>query len=184
MVDALGFSLHRLDSAAFARFESAYLAEGIEASNSRDLLLSPAVRALAVSPALRWLVEPVLGLGAFPVCARLFNKNPDTNWLVPWHKDLTIRVRERREVAGYGPWSRKDGVDHVQPPVAVLENMLAVRIHLDPADSSNGGLGRISADRVDELALSLVPKPCDANRGDLLPVRRVNRIVVMLSEDL
>ena len=111
-------------------------------------------------------------------------RNPDTNWLVPWHQDLTIRVRERREVAGYGPWSRKDGVDHVQPPVAVLENMLAVRIHLDPADSNNGGLGRISADRVDELALSLVPKPCDANRGDLLPVRRVNRIVVMLSEDL
>jgi hypothetical protein len=41
----LGFSLHRLDASLFARFESDFLAEGLDASNSRDLLtLSPAVR--------------------------------------------------------------------------------------------------------------------------------------------
>jgi ectoine hydroxylase-related dioxygenase (phytanoyl-CoA dioxygenase family) len=37
-------------------------------------------------------------------------------------------------------WSVKDGEVHVQPPVEVLESLLAIRIHLDAADEDNGAL--------------------------------------------
>ena len=34
----------------------------------------------------------------------------------------------------------KEGIPHVQPPTAILEQMLTVRIHLDRTDESNGAL--------------------------------------------
>ena len=44
------------------------------------------------------------------------------------------------EAAGYGPWSVKAGVVHVQPPVGVLRAMLTVRLHLDDCPAENGPL--------------------------------------------
>jgi hypothetical protein len=55
----------------------------------------------------------------------------DANWKVAWHQDLTIAVRHRIEVPGFGPWSVKDGVPHVRSPIESLEQMLTVRLHLD-----------------------------------------------------
>jgi len=85
-------------------------------------------------------VHPVLGRAAFPIRAILFDKTEGANWKVSWHQDLTIAVRERRDVPGYGPWSSKQGVVHVQPPVTVLEQMLAVRLHVDESGAGNGPL--------------------------------------------
>jgi len=73
----------------------------------------PAVRTLSQSPPLRRYVDEILGPSAVPVRGILFDKTPDANWTVPWHQDLSIAVRERVEVAGYGPWSVKAGVPHV-----------------------------------------------------------------------
>ncbi|MDB5322527.1 MAG: protein involved in biosynthesis of mitomycin antibiotics/polyketide fumonisin [Phycisphaerales bacterium] len=100
----------------------------------------PAVRQLADSPELRALVEPFLGPAARVVRSLLFDKNPAANWKVPWHQDLTIAVKDRREVRGFGPWSVKAGVPHVQPPVHVLAGMLTVRLHLDDCGQDNGPL--------------------------------------------
>jgi hypothetical protein len=108
---------------------------------SRNLLAdAPAVRSLAGSPAVRALVEPVLGPESFVVRGLLFDKTADANWMVPWHQDLTISVRERREAEGFGPWTVKAGVPHVQPPVDVLERMVTVRLHLDDPDGAHGPL--------------------------------------------
>lgn len=105
----------------------------------RNLLtMVPAVRAWADSPECRELVEPVLGCNARAVRGILFDKLPEANWKVPWHQDLSIAVRERLDVPGYGPWSVKAGVQHVQPPVTVLERMMAVRLHLDDCGEDNG----------------------------------------------
>ena len=105
----------------------------------RNLLeLVPEVRAWANSPACRRLVEPILGSRARAVRGILFDKTPDANWKVPWHQDLTIAVQERVDIPGYGPWTAKAGVPHVQPPVAVLEQMVAVRLHLDDCGADNG----------------------------------------------
>jgi ectoine hydroxylase-related dioxygenase (phytanoyl-CoA dioxygenase family) len=113
---------------------------------ARNLLeISPEIRALADSLAIRDIVTPVLGESAFPVRGILFDKTQGANWKVPWHQDLTIAVAGRAEVEGFGPWSIKAGVQHVQAPAAILENMLSVRIHLDDCGSENGALKVIAS---------------------------------------
>ncbi len=107
----------------------------------RNLLhLSPKINELAHSGKLQSIVEENLGKPAFPVRGTLFDKTGTANWLVPWHQDLTICVASRAAVPGYGPWTIKAGVCHVQPPISILEKMLSVRIHLDDCDESNGAL--------------------------------------------
>ncbi len=111
-----------------------------ESANVRNLLAVPAVAAAAASAAVRVLVEPTLGPAARAVRGILFDKTPAANWKVPWHQDLSIAVRARVDAAGYGPWSVKAGVPHVQPPAAVLGSMLTVRLHLDDCFADNGPL--------------------------------------------
>ncbi len=84
----------------------------------RNLLETvPVVRDLAESAVVCSFVEPILGPGAFAVRGLLFDKTPEANWKVAWHQDLTIAVRQRKEVPGFGPWSVKAGVPHVQAPI-------------------------------------------------------------------
>jgi hypothetical protein len=132
----------------------------IDGAGRRGLLSCPIVAALARSDRLLDLVRPHLPAEPFPVRAIYFDKSAETNWLVPWHQDLTLAVRERAEAPGFGPWSTKDGIPHVQPPLELLEQMLTVRLHLDNADESNGALrvlpgshrsGRLSSGRIQEL---------------------------------
>jgi len=51
----------------------------------------------------------------------LFDKTAGRIGWCRGNQDLTIAVRERHDVVGWGPWSVKDGVVHVQPPREVLE---------------------------------------------------------------
>ena len=107
----------------------------------RNLLdVVPAVRQVAGSASVRRLVEPLLGPNAFPVQGIFFDKPADANWKVPWHQDLSIPVKARVEVPGFGPWSMKAGVPHVQAPSELLERMLIVRLHLDENTEMNGPL--------------------------------------------
>jgi Phytanoyl-CoA dioxygenase (PhyH) len=125
----------------------------------RNLLAVPIVRELAASAPVRTLAETVLGKNCFAVKGTFFNKTRDSNWKVAWHQDLTIMVQERREVHGFGPWTVKAGIVHVQPPTEVLSRILAVRLHLDESGEENGplrvipgshGHGRFSAEEVRE----------------------------------
>lgn len=97
-------------------------------------------RELAFSEPLAGLARSILGTAALPVKLTIFDKTPRANWKVPWHQDLTITVRERREVPGYGPWTEKGGLPHVQPPVGLLEKIVALRVHLDETSTNNGAL--------------------------------------------
>lgn len=74
------------------------------------------------------------------VKAIYFNKPEFSNWVVPWHQDLFINVKERAEVEGYRQWQKRGGYYSVQPPISILENIIAVRIHLDASTESNGTL--------------------------------------------
>lgn len=117
------------------------LRRGESVYGMRDLLdRVPEVRQLAGSEVIRSLVEPVLGSGARVVRGLWFDKTADANWHLPWHRDLTIAVRRRIDAPGYRAWTRKAGILHVLPPPEVLRRMLTVRLHLDPADASNGPL--------------------------------------------
>src|SRR6266702_4931643 len=86
----------------------------------------PEIRNLARQKSVRGAAAAALGPNCFPVRALLFDKTPAANWKVTWHQDLTIAVRARRDVEGYGPWSSKAGIPHVQPPISVLEGGLVV----------------------------------------------------------
>lgn len=81
-----------------------------------------------------------IGAGARPVRAVLFDKSQRTNWSLAWHQDRTICVRERREVAGFGPWTVKAGILHVAPPITLLEGMVTLRVHLDAVPNDNAPL--------------------------------------------
>ncbi|MCW0220119.1 MAG: phytanoyl-CoA dioxygenase family protein [Prosthecobacter sp.] len=163
--------------------EAMRLVESLGAVNGagrRGMLMVPEVRGLAESAELMSLVRPYLSGRPRAVRSIYFDKSPEANWLVPWHQDLTLAVNGRVEVAGFGPWSMKAGVTHVQPPVSLLEQMITVRIHLDAADGSNGALkvipgshefGRLEASEIERIKSETPECLCCADRGDALLMR-------------
>ena len=152
----------------------------VDAAGRRNMLTVPAIEALARSEKLLNLVRLHTGESPRPVRAIWFNKSAAANWLVAWHQDLAIAVRERIDVPGFGVWSVKEDVPHVQPPAEVLERMLTVRIHLDEADGENGALrviagthqlGRLSAEQIATLREERGETLCAAAAGDALLMR-------------
>jgi hypothetical protein len=123
----------------------------------RNLLSLQSVQTLATSKPVREIMETLLGPKCFAVRGIFFNKTRSSNWKVVWHQDLTIAVRDRIGVDGFGPWTRKAGIWHVQPPPEVLSNLLALRLHIDESKIDNGPLrvipgshckGRLSAEQI------------------------------------
>lgn len=96
--------------------------------------------ALAAEGVIGSLASAAIGDKARPVRLLLFDKSAERNWALGWHQDRTICVRERHETAGFGPWTVKQGLDHVVPPYELIERMITLRIHLDPVSDDNGPL--------------------------------------------
>ena len=122
------------------------------------------------------LASRLLGIGARPVRAVLFDKTAEGNWALGWHQDRTLVVEERREVEGFGPWSRKDGAIHVAPPIELLRRMATFRVHLDPCGSGNAPLkaaigshdiGYVAADQAATEAEKRTIVECLAEVGDV-----------------
>ncbi|MBA4017010.1 MAG: phytanoyl-CoA dioxygenase [Pirellula sp.] len=152
-----------------------------ERAGLRDLLsVSPATRRLTRHPAVRQIAEATLGPDCFVTRAILFDKTDGANWKVAWHQDLTIAVAERIDAPGYGPWSLKTGIVHVQPPCDVLERMLAVRVHLDDCTNDNGPVrvltgshqfGKIPITEIPAWKDRNAPVECLVSRGGVLAFR-------------
>ena len=70
------------------------------------------------------------------------------------HQDLTISVSQRKEIAGFGPWTVKQNQFAVQPPVDLLAGNFTVRIHLDDTDADNGALKVIPGSHLNGLRRS------------------------------
>ena len=148
-------------------------------SNVRNALELPPIRKLSSSPAIRDLVTPVLGDRCFAVRAILFNKTASSNWKVAWHQDVVISVKVRAEVEGFGPWSVKAGVPHVRPPARILENILAVRVHVDTCGDDNGPLRVLSGTHtrgiLSDSEIATLPKDgeavCSVAAGDVILMR-------------
>jgi hypothetical protein len=111
-----------------------------------------------------------------PVRAVLFDKNDRADWSLGWHQDRTIAVRAEADLPGFGPWTVKQGIRHVEPPFAVIEAMLTVRIHLDPVDDGNAPLlivpgshrlGRIPVGDVEAVVARAPIFSCLAEVGDV-----------------
>jgi ectoine hydroxylase-related dioxygenase (phytanoyl-CoA dioxygenase family) len=145
----------------------------------RNLLRdAPAVTELAA--ALIPCVTPVLGAEAFAVRGLFFDKLSGANWDVGWHQDLSIAVAERQEAPGFGGWSIKKGVLHVQPPASILEQMLTVRVHLDDCDADNGPLrvlrgshrhGRLTEEAIEAFRRQGEEMTCLVRQGGIVLLR-------------
>lgn len=144
-------------------------------AGTRCLLDDPLVRNVAID-----LKEELIALGILPrsavaIQAIAFDKTPDTNWKVAWHQDVMFPFAKAVTSGGYTVATKKGGVDFARPPLAVIEDMLAVRLHLDDCDGTNGPLrvvpgshraGLIPSDECGARAADGAEAACLAGEGE------------------
>jgi len=89
---------------------------------------------------LKAIVKSQFGKDYFVVKSIYFDKPEKSNWFVAYHQDLTISVDKKLVLENFGPWTVKQNQYAVVPPIAILENIYTIRIHLDDTDENNGAL--------------------------------------------
>ncbi|WP_315741622.1 MULTISPECIES: phytanoyl-CoA dioxygenase family protein [unclassified Bradyrhizobium] len=165
-----------LDMATLRELEEVLAGYAPEQAGTRLQGVAALAPFLAASGPVGSAAAVVLGEGARPVRAVYFDKTSESNWAVPWHQDRTIVIRERTEVAGFGPWTIKGGLQHVAPPYEVLARMVTLRVHLDPVPEGNAPLliapgshrlGRIAEADVPAVVARCGTAVCDAEPGDI-----------------
>ncbi len=137
-------------------------------AGTRNLLEYAWCRSLAASLRDHPLIGEILSRAPVAVQCTFFDKNPDANWLVAMHQDLNVPVKQRASHPAIGIWSEKEGLLYVQAPVELLQELVAVRLHLDDCNADNGALrvvpgshrfGRLDKDEA---------KSCRDQYGELL----------------
>lgn len=147
-----------------------------EGAGSRDLLSLACCQSLVAR--LRCRLGELLERDAVAIQCTYFKKSRDCNWLVPLHQDLSVPVAERVAGEHLTGWSCKQGTLFVQPPAALLERIVAVRLHLDPCTEDDGPLRVVPGSHRDGI---LSPQAvagtrrasvnCLARAGDALVMR-------------
>jgi ectoine hydroxylase-related dioxygenase (phytanoyl-CoA dioxygenase family) len=138
------------------------------------------VAELARQPQMMGLARDVLGPDAFPFRATLFDKSPSANWLVVWHQDTALPLRQRIDLPGWGPWSLKEGIDYAHAPSIALNQVLALRLSCDDSTLVNGPLrilpgthtlGVLSDDSIHDLSARVAPADCVVPKGGIVAMR-------------
>jgi hypothetical protein len=162
--------LEGLSSAALARTKA----------GARHVLGVPVVRDLAADPWMLTIATEFVGRGAVPFRATLFDKSPSANWLVVWHQDTALPLRERFEDTTWGPWSSKAGILYAHAPSWALEQVVALRVSLDDSSSTNGPLrvlphthrsGVLTDVAIELLVRNATPMDCVARAGGVVAIR-------------
>jgi ectoine hydroxylase-related dioxygenase (phytanoyl-CoA dioxygenase family) len=165
-------------SALLEHFRGAHLRRS--RAGIRHALQHPAVIEIAQDLRLLDIARGILGSGAIPFRATLFDKSALSNWLVVWHQDTALPLRTRLEAEGWGPWSVKEGVIFAHAPASALNQVLALRLHLDDSTVENGplrvlpathNLGVLSDDAIHDLAARLMPIDCLVGKRGILAMR-------------
>jgi ectoine hydroxylase-related dioxygenase (phytanoyl-CoA dioxygenase family) len=167
--------------------ETAEILSGLEGASHhrsragiRHLLSNSEVAALARDSKLVGIASEVLGGQALPFRATLFDKSPDANWLVVWHQDTALPLRNRKETPGWGPWSVKEGICYAHAPTHALNQVIALRVHFDDSTAQNGPLrvlpgthklGVLSDDEVSQVSTERSAVDCLVSRGGVLAMR-------------
>ena len=80
------------------------------------------------------------------------------------------------DAEGFGPWTVKSGLIQVEPPFALIERMVTLRMHLDAVDERNSPLrivpgshklGRLPVSGIETVVSALGERVCLAERGDV-----------------
>jgi hypothetical protein len=91
-----------------------------------------------------------------------------------------LPLLERHELPGWGPWSVKEGVIYAHAPATALEQVLALRVHLDDSSDRNGPLrvlpgthimGVLTDDAIERLASQIAAVGCLVPAGGVLAMR-------------
>ena len=152
----------------------------IDGAGSRTLLAHPTCREIVIHLKSHLVVASLLPSDPVAIQCTLFDKSPKKNWLVSLHQDLSIPVRERTQNSECSGWSQKEGQWFVQPPVNVLEGLVAVRVHLDASTADNGPLrvvpgshlqGRLASSEADAQRQATGEVSVLAARGDAIAMR-------------
>lgn len=147
-------------------------------------------RSFAVSPLIRELMAQsgCFGIAAArldrpfarPVRILAFDKTPASNWSLGWHQDRVIAVKDRADIEGFGVWTIKGAIPHVEASVEVLDEMFSLRLQLDDCNAENGALkvlpgsarrGKLTDTKVRTLAAAQQQVTCEAESGDILAMR-------------
>ena len=146
----------------------------------RHALCHPSIANLARDPRLLELAREIVGNEALPFRATLFDKSPQTNWLVVWHQDTALPLCHRLDTPGWGPWSVKDGIIYAHAPSSALSQVVAMRVHLDNCTTRNGPLrvlprthsqGVLTDDEIERFAAKIPPADCIVPQGGVLAMR-------------
>jgi ectoine hydroxylase-related dioxygenase (phytanoyl-CoA dioxygenase family) len=98
---------------------------------------------------------------------------------VALHQDLSIPVERRIESAECSGWSEKEGCLYVQPPAEVLEEMVAVRVHVDACPAESGALRVVPGSHMFGRLDSVAAKKLKEERGEVVvPVPRGGALVM------
>jgi len=126
----------------------------------RGVIRVPIVRELATDARLMRLARDLMGATASPIRATLFDKSAANNWLVAWHQDTVLPIKQYVSSADWGPWTTKAGQLHAGAPAYALDRIVALRVHLDDSTLENvplrvlpstQRLGVLSRERIDSL---------------------------------
>jgi hypothetical protein len=166
-------ALSGAELSCFEELANHYNGEGPGVRITDDSRLSALLRKGSAMDALS---KTKLGQNARPVRAVLFDKSATVNWALGWHQDRTIAVRKQIDCPGFGPWSKKAGIVHVEPPFGYIERMVTIRAHLDACDGENAPLlialgshrfGRVPVEKVGEAVQRCEQLACLAGTGDV-----------------
>ena len=155
-------------------------ADGERTAGTRRLLAQPWCRELAAGLRSRPGLAALLPADAVAVQCTHFEKSATLNWLVATHQDVSIPVAERVEHPDLRGWSAKEGSLYVQPPAELLQQMVAVRLHLDDCGEDDGPLqvwpgshrhGLLPENLVAGFRATLLPRICVAPRGSAWAMR-------------
>lgn len=149
-------------------------------AGSRDMLDWEWCRLLAVTLRQKLADLDCLSPMFRAVQCTLFEKSPERNWLVAMHQDLSIPVEAKVAETELSGWSVKGEIPFVHAPANILEQLTAVRVHLDPCDAGDGPLnvvpgshlhGIVDTAKANELRSLLGVVSCTASVGDALVMR-------------
>lgn len=110
------------------------------AGGTRCLLAQPWCAQLEARLRAHPALAPYIGGERVAVQCTYFEKSAERNWLVPIHQDLSIPVAGRVGEPALRGWSEKEGTTYVRAPLEVLQQLVAVRLHLDDCVKEDGPL--------------------------------------------
>jgi plasmid stabilization system protein ParE len=152
----------------------------ISMAGSRSLLDAEWCVSLACTLKTNSSLTGFLPRDSVAVQCTFFEKSIDRNWLVSLHQDLSIPVFQKLNHPALSGWSEKKGTIFVQPPAEVLQNIVAVRLHIDECSPNDGPLkvvprshvhGRINQETAVSLRAANGEVICPVARGAAMLMR-------------